>query len=66
MLHNMSGGLAVGVGFGSGDVGDALALMLAIGIQNAPEAPARGHERVATLGTMAGVVVMLYLDVALA
>ena len=134
-LHNMPEGLAVGVGFGSGNVGDALALMLAIGIQNIPEglavavaaanagfgslfyatlagvraglveiplavfgaiavsiaAPvlpyamgfaaggmlfvisdeivpethARGHERVATLGTMLGVAVMLYLDIVL-
>ena len=134
-LHNMPEGLAVGVGFGSGDVGNAIALMLAIGVQNIPEglavsvaavsagfgslfyatlagvraglveiplavfgalavgvaAPilpyamgfaaggmlfvisdeivpethAHGHERVATLGTMLGVVVMLYLDVAL-
>jgi ZIP family zinc transporter len=134
-LHNMPEGLAVGVSFGSGNLGDALALMLAIGIQNVPEglavavaaanagfgslfyaslagvraglveiplavfgalavgvaAPilpyamgfaaggmlfvisdeivpethARGHERVATLGTMLGVGVMLYLDVAL-
>jgi len=135
-LHNMPEGLAVGVGFGSGRVGEALALMLAIGIQNVPEGLAvsiaavnagldrrlyaavagvragvveipvavfgavavtlaapilpyamgfaagamlfvisdeivpethlRGNERVATLGTMVGVVVMLYLDVALA
>lgn len=36
-LHNMPEGLAVGVGFGSGDLGAALALMLAIGIQNIPE-----------------------------
>jgi len=134
-LHNMPEGLAVGVGFGSGDVGGAVALMLAIGIQNVPEGLAvsvaainagldsrlyaavagiragvveiplavlgayavsvvepllpyamgfaagamlfvisdeivpethlRGHERIATLGTMAGVVVMLYLDVTL-
>jgi ZIP family zinc transporter len=134
-LHNMPEGLAVGIGFGSGNVGDAIALMLAIGIQNipeglavsvaainagfdrlsyaalagiraglveiplavlgavavslvtpilpyamgfaaggmlfvisdeiVPETHARGHERVATLGTMAGVVVMLYLDVVL-
>jgi ZIP family zinc transporter len=36
-LHNMPEGLAVGVGFGSGDVANAIALMLAIGIQNVPE-----------------------------
>lgn len=36
-LHNMPEGLAVGVGFGSGDLGDAIPLMLAIGIQNIPE-----------------------------
>jgi len=36
-LHNMPEGLAVGVGFGSGDVSAGLALMLAIGLQNVPE-----------------------------
>jgi ZIP family zinc transporter len=36
-LHNMPEGLAVGVGFGTGDVGTGLALMVAIGIQNIPE-----------------------------
>ena len=36
-LHNMPEGLAVGVGFGSGDVTGGIALMLAIGIQNIPE-----------------------------
>jgi zinc transporter, ZIP family len=35
-LHNMPEGLAVGVGFGSGNLGNALSLMLAIGIQNVP------------------------------
>lgn len=135
-LHNMPEGLAVGVGFGSGNVDNAIALMLAIGLQNIPEGLAvavsarnaglgggsyaaltgiraglveiplvvfgaaavalaapilpyamgfaaggmlyvisdeiipethsGGHERFATLGTLLGVVVMLYLDVALA
>jgi len=134
-LHNMPEGLAVGVGFGSGDIANAVKLMLAIGIQNIPEGLAvavaslsagmgayfyasfvgvraglveiplallgavavhfakpilpyamgfaagamlyvisdeivpethrKGHERLATFGTMIGVVVMLYLDVTL-
>jgi zinc transporter, ZIP family len=134
-LHNMPEGLAVGVGFGSGNLGNALSLMLAIGIQNVPEGLAvsvaalnaglgsffyasitgiraglveiplalfgawavqlaepllpyamgfaagamiyvisdeiipethtKGHERIATIGTILGVIVMLYLDVSL-
>lgn len=134
-IHNMPEGLAVGVGFGSGDIGNAISLMIAIGLQNVPEglavsvsalnagmggtfyaslvglraglveiplalfgawavsvaAPllpyamgfaagamlyvitdeilpethASGYGRVATLGTMAGAIVMLYLDVTL-
>ena len=36
-LHNMPEGLAVGVGFGSGNLKEAIELMLAIGIQNVPE-----------------------------
>ena len=36
-LHNMPEGLAVGVGFGSEHLDEALSLMLAIGIQNIPE-----------------------------
>ncbi len=134
-LHNMPEGLAVGVGFGSGDLPNALKLMLAIGIQNIPEGLAvsvsalnagmgsyfyaslvgvraglveiplalfgawavqlaapllpyamgfaagamlyvisdeilpethrKGHKRLATFGTMLGVIVMLYLDIAL-
>ncbi len=36
-LHNMPEGLAVGVGFGSGNIHDAVVLMLAIGFQNIPE-----------------------------
>ena len=135
-LHNMPEGLAVGVGFGSGNLDEALPLMLAIGIQNVPESLAvsvaalnaglgslfyaairgvraglveiplalfgawavqlaepllpyamgfaagamiyvisdeiipethtKGHEHIATLGTILGVIVMLYLDVSLA
>ncbi|HDI31716.1 MAG TPA: ZIP family metal transporter [Thermofilum sp.] len=36
-LHNMPEGLAVGVGFGSGNIREAIVLMLAIGLQNVPE-----------------------------
>ena len=36
-IHNMPEGLAVGVGFGGGDIGKATALAIGIGIQNAPE-----------------------------
>ncbi len=36
-IHNAPEGLAVGVGFGSGNLDNALKLMLAIGIQNIPE-----------------------------
>lgn len=134
-LHNMPEGLAVGVGFGSGDLETAIPLMLAIGVQNVPEGfavsvaainagldrrfyavftgvrsgaveiplavlgayavqavstllpyamgfaagamlfvisdevvpetHANGNERVATLGTIVGVIVMLYLDISL-
>lgn len=41
-LHNMPEGLAVGVGFGSGDLVNAIPLMLAIGLQNIPEGLAVG------------------------
>jgi ZIP family zinc transporter len=134
-IHNMPEGLAVGVGFGSGNLKEATVLMMAIGLQNIPEGLAaslsalsagmgarfyasfvgiraglveiplavlgawavtsmkailpyamgfaggamlyvisdeivpethrKGHERVATLGTMLGVLFMLYLDVTL-
>jgi ZIP family zinc transporter len=36
-LHNMPEGLAVGVGFGAGNLDNAITLMVAIGIQNIPE-----------------------------
>ena len=36
-LHNIPEGLAVGVGFGGGDIGAATTLALGIGLQNAPE-----------------------------
>jgi ZIP family zinc transporter len=36
-LHNFPEGLAVGVGFGSGRISEALALMAAMGLQNMPE-----------------------------
>jgi zinc transporter, ZIP family len=134
-LHNMPEGLAVGVGFGSGNIKEAVLLMMAIGIQNIPEGLAvslsavsaglgsrwyagmtgiraglveiplavlgawavssmhsllpyamgfaagamlfvisdeiipethrKGHERLATVGTLAGVCLMLFLDVSL-
>ncbi len=36
-LHNFPEGLAVGVGFGSGDIADGTTLAIAIGLQNMPE-----------------------------
>jgi ZIP family zinc transporter len=36
-LHNFPEGLAVGVGFGTGDFGSATALAIGIGLQNIPE-----------------------------
>ena len=36
-IHNFPEGLAVGLGFGSGDLGRALVLALGIGLQNIPE-----------------------------
>ncbi|PSP76511.1 hypothetical protein BRC81_12930 [Halobacteriales archaeon QS_1_68_20] len=41
-------------------------MLFVISDEIVPETHARGHERIATVGTMAGVVVMLFLDVALA
>jgi len=42
------------------------AMIFVISDEIVPETHTRGHERVATLGLMLGVVVMLYLDIALA
>jgi len=36
-MHNFPEGMAVGVGFGSGRMGEAIALAIGIGIQNVPE-----------------------------
>jgi ZIP family zinc transporter len=36
-LHNFPEGLAVGVGFGGGDLGNGVALAIGIGLQNMPE-----------------------------
>ncbi len=36
-IHNFPEGMAVGVGFGTGDVGGGIALAIGIGIQNMPE-----------------------------
>ncbi len=47
-LHNLPEGLAVGVGFGSGDISRALVLMIAIGLQNIPEGLAVGFSLLST------------------
>ena len=36
-IHNFPEGLAVGVGFGGGDIGNGIALAVGIGLQNIPE-----------------------------
>ena len=51
--------LPYAMGFAAG------AMLFVISDEIVPETHVRGYERVATIGTMAGVVVMLYLDVAL-
>ena len=47
-LHNLPEGLAVGVGFGVGNILQALILMFAIGIQNIPEGLAVGFSLIST------------------
>jgi len=41
------------------------AMLFVISDEIIPETHTRGYERTATLGVMAGVIVMLYLDVSL-
>jgi ZIP family zinc transporter len=55
-----AGVLPYAMGFAAG------AMLFVISDEIIPETHTGGHERVATLGLMAGVVVMLYLDVSLA
>jgi ZIP family zinc transporter len=52
--------LPYAMGFAAG------AMLFVISDEIIPETHTRGYERVATLGVMAGVIVMLYLDIALA
>ncbi|MEM1584570.1 MAG: ZIP family metal transporter [Nitrososphaerota archaeon] len=47
-IHNLPEGLAVGVGFGSGDLVAGASLMLAIGFQNIPEGLSVGFSLLAT------------------
>jgi ZIP family zinc transporter len=47
-IHNMPEGLAVGAGFGSGNIEVAILLMLAIGLQNVPEGLSVGFSLLAT------------------
>ena len=48
-IHNLPEGLAVGVGFGTGDVKEAVVLALAIALQNAPEGLAVAFSLMTTL-----------------
>jgi zinc transporter, ZIP family len=41
------------------------AMIYVISDEIIPEAHTKGHERIATIGTIPGVIVMLYLDVTL-
>ncbi len=47
-IHNIPEGLAVGIGFGTGDISSAIALMFAIGVQNVPEGLAIAFSLLAT------------------
>ena len=59
-MQTVSALLPYAMGFAAG------AMLFVISDEIVPETHLNGNERVATLGTMVGVVVMLYLDVALA
>ncbi len=48
-IHNLPEGLAVGVGFGTGNIKEAIVLAVAIGLQNAPEGLAVAFSLMATL-----------------
>jgi ZIP family zinc transporter len=52
--------LTYAMGFAAG------AMIYVISDEIIPETHTKGHERIATLGTILGVIVMLYLDVTLA
>ena len=48
-IHNLPEGLAVGVGFGTGNIKEAIVLAIAIGLQNAPEGLAVAFSLMTTL-----------------
>jgi ZIP family zinc transporter len=52
--------LPYAMGFAAG------AMIYVISDEIIPETHTRGYERIATLGTILGIIVMLYLDVSLA
>ena len=58
-VGTMTALLPYAMGFAAG------AMLFVISDEIVPETHASGHERIATLGTILGVVVMLYLDIAL-
>jgi ZIP family zinc transporter len=55
----MSALLPYAMGFAAG------AMLFVISDEIVPETHTRGHERLATFGTLAGVIIMLYLDISL-
>jgi len=58
-VHDEGPGFPWAMGFAAG------AMLYVISDEIVPETHRKRHERIATIGTMIGVVVMLYLDVAL-